>query len=415
MTNTVTIKKTPKKATRRPTCQNPACKKRFTTTVATAKYCSTKCGDSKRNTRKLVDPVEKATKSAFFYYIGGECLRAGTLEILRGHTLESLCELHSLYVTNMKWNGYGDQNAYELSHITPVKGQDFIGQLYAENLVSAPKALNRAHGTRYYGHGKSIHRLTLNPRHSVDKKWNSPSEVVQKVIAFLGKELVCAVIKACKIKPTQRAQLAEWIISHYDQNNPAHIEALPSLDEVHTLKAKELQHVKAVITGEAPGEYIATPAAHPALVLSAELSRLSKYRPELGVYAYALDEALATQHDDYSLFSKHHEQMLFDVLHGKSIAVMADTLEMLIAENTAHSFITYTHNDDGQHRYHVEAFQFVANPQAGAKLHRTSLAAFKASLGIAMPQPTIVLETLAVAFDAPVLDPWGNEVEQPPF
>ncbi|MFG0352919.1 hypothetical protein ACF8LD_17970 [Pseudomonas sp. zbq_5] len=419
MTNTVTSHNKPKKATRRPTCQNPACKKRFTTKVATAKYCSSKCGDSKRNIRKLVDPVEKATKSAFFYYIAGECLRAGTLEVLRGHTLESLCELHSLYVTNMKWNGFGDQNAYELSHIAPVKGHDFIGQLYAENLVSAPKALNRAHGTRYYGHGKFIHRLTLDPKHSVDKRWNSPSEVVQKVVAFLGKELVCAVIKACKIKPTQRAQLTEWIIGHYDQSNPAHIEALPSLDAVHNLKAKELQHVKAVMTGEAPGEYISTPAAHPALVLSAELSRLSAYRPELSIYAYALDEALATQSSDFSLFSKHHESVLFDVLHGKGIAVYADTLEMVIAENTAHLFFTYSGKE---YRYRVEAAPYIDLPlHSGAQLHRTSLAAFKASMGVNLPQPAIVLETLPVVVDAavydgaPVLDPWGNEVEQPPF
>jgi hypothetical protein len=385
--------------------------------VATAKYCSTKCGDSKRNIRKLVDPVEKATKSAFFYYIAGECLRAGTLEILRGHTLESLCELHSLYVANMKWNGYGDSNTYELSHIAPVKGHDFIGQLFAENLVSAPKALNRAHGTRYYGLGKSIHRLTLNPKHSVDKRWDNPAEVVQKVIAFLGKDLVLEVVKACKIKPTKRAQLTEWIISHYDQNNPAHIEALPSLDVVHNLKAKELDHIKAAMTGDEVGEYISSPAAHPALVLSAELSRLSTYRPELGIYAYALDEALATQQKGYSLFSKHHEQMLFDVLHGKEIAVYADTLEMVIAENTAHSFITYDRpaQDASLPAYHVDAFQYVANPQAGAKLHRTSLAAFKASMGVTLPQPAIVLESLPVAFESKVLDPWGNEVEQPPF
>ncbi len=404
--------------TRRPTCQNPACKKRFTTTVATAKYCSTKCGDARRNSRKKVDPLEKALKSAFFYYIAGECLRANTLEILHGHTLETLCELHEVYKSNMKWNGYGGSNAYELSHIASVKGHAGVGMLFAENLVSAPKALNRAHGNKHYGFGKSISRLTLNPKHSVDKRWNTPSEVVQMVISYLGKDLVLAVIKTCKIKPAQRSQLVEWILAHYDPANPRHLIALGDLSQIHDLKTQQLKHVKDAMLYEEAGEYFASPAAHPAIVLRDELTRLSAYRPELEVYAYALDEALTTQGDDYSLFSKHHEQMLFDVLHGKSIAVMADTLAMVIGENTAHRFITYDDSVAVLPRYHVDAFHFVTNPQAGAQLHTTSLAAFKASLGVDIEvgnhiqrHEEIALHMLPVA----VFDPWGNEVEQPPF
>lgn len=403
---------------RRPTCKNPSCKKRFTTTVATAKYCSTKCGDAGRNIFKRVDPLQKATKSAFFYYLAGECLRAHTLEILQGHTLDSLCELHEVYKNNMKWNGYGASNAYELSHIAPVKGHNSVGMLFAENLVSAPKALNRAHGNKHYGFGRFIGRLTLNPKHSVDKRWNSPSEVVQMVISYLGKELVLAVIKTCKIKPAQRSQLVEWILAHYDPANPRHLIALGDLSQIHDLKTQQLKHVKDAMFDEEAGEYFASPAAHPAIVLCNELTRLSAYRPELEVYAYALDEALSTQEDDYSLFSKHHEQMLFDVVHGKSIAVMADTLEMVIGENTAYEFITYTDNANGYYRYHPSVLPLVKNPRGGAKLHRTSLAAFKASLGVSssadnpiQAHDEIALHMLPTA----VFDPWGNEVEAPPF
>ena len=405
--------------TRRPTCQNPVCKKRFITAVATAKYCSSKCGDSNRNSRRRVDPLEKAMKSAFFYHIAGECLRAHTLEILRGHTLESLCELHEVYKNNMKWNGYGGSNAYELSHIAPVKGHDRVGMLFAENLVSAPKVLNRAHGNKHYGFGKSVQRLALSPKHSVDKRWNSPSEVVQMVIDYLGKDLVLAVIKACKIKPTQRSQLVEWIIAHYDPTNECHLISLGDLSQVHDLKTQQLKHVKGAMLDDEAGEYFASPAAHPAIVLRDEVTRLSAYRPELEVYAYALDEALSTQGGDYSLFSKHHEQMLFDVLHGKGIAVMADTLEMVVAENTAYEFITYTHNANGDYRYHPSVLPSAKNPRGGAKLHRTSIAAFKASLGVSSSAGNSVVNVPneAVLHSLPVamLDPWGNEVEQPPF
>lgn len=402
--------------TRRPTCQNPACKKRFTTAVATAKYCSTKCGDATRNSRKRVDPLEKALKSAFFYYIAGECLRAHTLEILQGHTLKSLCELHEVYKSNMKWNGYGGSNAYELSHIAPVKGHDGVGMLFAENLVSAPKALNRAHGNKHYGFGKFISRLTLNSKHSVDKRWNTPSEVVQMVINYLGKELVLAVIKACKIKPAQRSQLVEWILARYDPGNPRHLIALGDLSQVHDLKTQQLKHVKAAMLDEEAGEYFASPAAHSAIVLRDELTRLSAYRPELEVYAYALDEALSTQAGDYSLFSKHHEQMLFDVLHGKGIAVMADTLEMIVGENTQRFVVQY---GNGQHHVitNTEAQRYFIQDHKDQVII-TSLAAFKASLGVetntdnsAQVHDEIALHMLPMD----VFDPWGNEAEQPPF
>jgi hypothetical protein len=330
----------------------------------------------------------------------------------------------------MKWNGFGDNSAYELSHIAPVKSHDYIGMLFAENLISAPKSLNRAHGTKHYGFGKTIHRLTLNTKYSVDKRRNSASEVRQMVISYLGKELVCSVVKECKIKPTQRSQITEWIISNYNPSNPVHTSALPLLDKVHTLKAKELAHVRAVMQGDEDdeaSEYITSPATHPAIVLSKELSRLSAYRPELEVYAYALEEALATQavyirQPDYSLFSKHHEQVLFDVLHGKSIAIMADTLEMIVCENTVHAYVTYTNNDDDYYRYNPDAWDYYGNKprSGGAKLHKTSLAAFKASIGATMNnviglgvvqpvQPYSVHPGLAV------FDPWGNEVELPPF
>lgn len=406
--------------TRRPTCQNPACKKRFTTTVATAKYCSTKCGNAGRNIRKRVDPLQKAMKSAFFYYIAGECLRAHTLEILQGHTLESLCELHEVYKNNMKWNGYGGSNSYELSHIAPVKGHNGVGMLFAENLVSAPKALNRGHGNRHYGFGKSISRLTLKPKHSVDKGWSTPSEVVQMVIEYLGKDMVLAVIKACKIKPAQRSQLVEWILAHYNPANPRHLIALGDLSQVHDLKTQQLRHVKAAMLDEEAGEYFASPPTHPAIVLRDELTRLSAYRPELEVYAYALDEALGTQDDDYSFFSKHHEQMLFDVLHGKRIEVMADTLEMVISENTAYRFITYTDNANGDYRYHPDAWHHFGNKPrgGGAQLHRTSLAELKVSLGVSTSavNPVQVHDEIALyALPVAVFDPWGNEVEQPPF
>lgn len=360
------------------TCKNPDCKKRFRPTVKTAIYCSRTCKDKAANKKVKKDPMERALKTAFFYYLARECQRAGTLEILRGHTVESLSALHHLYKLNMRYNGYGDRNEYELSHIAPVKGHDVIGLLYAENLVSTPKTLNRAHSTKYYGYGKSIHRLTLDSKHNVDKRLEKESEVVARVLKYLGKEVVLSTIKECKIKPTQRSQLTEWILDRYDSSNPDHVAAIPDFSKVDGMNTKELEHVKAAMLGEETGEYFASPASLPEVVFCQELARLSAYRPELEVYAYALEEALATQTAS-SLFTLHHAQMIFDVLHGKSIAVMRDTLEMVIAENTQLFMNNYAPGkrsvitNPATQRYFLQDHK--------DKVDITSLAAFKSSLG----------------------------------
>jgi hypothetical protein len=366
-------------AVKQKTCKNPECRKRFRTSVATATFCTRTCKDKSSNKSRLKDPIEKAMKCAFFYYLAGECLRAGTLEILRGHTVETLSALHSLYKANMRYNGYGDVNEYELSHIAPVKGHAFIGLLYADNLVSAPKALNRAHGTKYFDHGRSISRATLDTKHAVDKI-EKESDVVARVLAYVGKATIAETIKACKIKPTQRCQLTQWIANHYDETNPEHVAALPNVDMLETLKTKALQNIKSLMTGKEIEAYTCT-ASRVEVVLSRELTRLSEVRPELAVYAYAFEDALTFDNvrSLNSRFTEHHAQMLFDVLHGKSIAVMGDTLEMVIAENTTHVYQT-TISKDGA---------------TSTRSNRTTLAAFKASVA-APSRTTTIFEDFAM-------------------
>ena len=392
------MKSTTKAVVKQKTCKNPDCKKRFRPSVATAIFCNRICKDKCSNKSRRKDPIEKAMKCAFFYYLAGECKRAGTLEILRGHTVETLSALHSLYKANMRYNGYGDCNDYELSHIAPVKGHAFIGLLFADNLTCALKTLNRSHGTKYYGHGLSISRATLDTKHAVDKV-ELDSDVVARVLAYVGKSTIIETIKVCKIKPTQRCQLTQWIANHYDESNPEHVAALPSLDMLETLKTKELQNIKSLMTGKDASGYFTCSAARIDVVMIRELSRLSEVRPELTVYAYALEDAIATQRDA-SLFTMHHAQMLFDVLHGKPIAVMADTLDMIIAENTVHILeTTTTHNRNGM---------------VWATNDRTTLAAFKASF-VAPARATTTSEYFASMRGAVVPVAMNLNNDCPPF
>jgi hypothetical protein len=373
------MKSTTKAIVKQKTCKH--CKKRFRPSVSTAIYCNRTCKDQSSNKSRRKDPMEKAMRCAFFYHLARECIRAGTLEILRGHTVESLSELHELYKANMRYNGYGDRNDYELSHIAPVKGHDFIGLLYADNLVSTPKALNRSHGTRYFGGGRSISRATINTKHAVDKELEAESEVVTRVLAYIGKTVVAETIKQCKIKPTQRCQLTQWIANHYDESNPAHVEALPDIETIEGLKTKELQRIKTLMSGKDASNYFSCNASSIVVVMLRELSRLSEVRPELAPYAYALEDALTFDSANrlHSLFTEHHAQMLFDVLHGKSIAVMGDTLAQVIAENTPYVHLTVVHTKDAE---------------IWTREHYASLAAFKASV-TAPVRPALTIEDFA--------------------
>jgi hypothetical protein len=152
---------------------------------------------------------------------------------------------------------------------------------------------------------------------------------------------------------------------------------------LETLKTKELQNIKSLMTGKEIEAYTCT-ASRVEVVLSRELTRLSEVRPELAVYAYAFEDAIATQRNS-SLFTEHHAKMIFDVLHGKSIAVMADTLEMVIAENTEYRYVSYDAGYTGDAKYHVDSLQYVSNAHGSAQVRITSLAAFKAS--VAAPAP----------------------------
>lgn len=386
------MKSTTKAAVKQKTCKNPDCKKRFRPSVATAIFCTRTCKDKCSNKSRRKDPIEKAMKCAFFYFLARECMRAGTLEILRGHTVETLSALHELYKANMRYNGYGDVNDYELSHIAPVRGHAFIGLLYADNLVSAPKALNRSHGTKYFGHGSSISRATLDTKHAVDKEIEEQSEVVARVLAYIGKPTIIETIKACKIKPAQRCQLTQWIVNHYDESNPEHVEALPNVDMLETLKTKQLQNIKTLLTGKDASGYFSCNASRVEVVMSRELTRLSEVRPELAVYAYAFEDAITSQSNS-SLFTEHHAKMIFDVLHGKEIAVMADTLEMVIAENTEYFISNYA---PGKRSVitNPETQRFFIRDRKD-KVTVTSLAAFKASI-VAPARTTSFFEEISM-------------------
>lgn len=325
----------------RPTCK--FCKTRFEASSAREAYCTEACRSAAKNARRRIDDTKRlirASHSPFFYWLASECERAGSLCILTGHTLETLLDLHAVYKTSLKANEYGDKKDFEISHISPVKGTSTLGLLHAQNLVVAPVALNRAHGTKHYGHGLNIPRHTMLPKYAVHEGAKR-STTVDRVIAYLGKDVVAQLVIKAKIQPTERYKLLAWLRAHM----PATDERLALLEGMST---KALKALKAEIEGMLPRDFKIKTSRHSSLlVLFSELERHISYRPELQAVADSVQRIIPAHLMNVRRWegslSDAGLQALFDVLHGKPVAdVMPVLWDLLYDQRSQELVLPYT-------------------------------------------------------------------------
>jgi hypothetical protein len=323
------------KAVRRPRCKH--CQKQFRTTSAKKIYCTPQCQKEATKKKRRVSRTNRATHSAFFFHLAYECERAGTLQILTGHTVESLVALYDVYKLKLKANRYGETKDYEISHIHPVRSDsaETIGLFHPENLVVVPTKLNREHGTQHYGHGLSINRNALVSKHSVEK--GAPrKQTVQRIIAFLGADVVAEAVKIAKIQPTQRHKVLSWLHDHLDPTVPEQRAHLDNLDDMTTIA---LAGLKATLEGkESSGFTIKTTVFTPFDVMSQELERQAQYRPEL---TEVLDiickrvSAFTAYHMSRTTLNEEEAQAVFDVLHGKPVEAIRDVLTEFVERHTS--------------------------------------------------------------------------------
>jgi len=322
------------KATRQPTC--PACKKRFRTTSIKKIYCTPQCQKEATKKKRRVFRTNRATHSAFFFHLAYECERAGTLQILTGHTVESLVALYDVYKLKLKANRYGATKDFEISHIHPVRGDsDAIGLFHPTNLVVVPTKLNREHGAQHYGHGLSINRNALVSKHSVEKG-ASRKQTVQRIIAFLGADVVADAVKIAKIQPTQRHKVLSWLHDHIDPTVPEQRAQLDNLDDMTTIA---LTGLKATLEGkESSGFTIKTTIFTPFDVMSQELERQAQYRPELTEVLDVICKrvsAFTAYHMSRTTLNEEEAQAVFDVLHGKPVDAIRDVLTEFVERHTS--------------------------------------------------------------------------------
>lgn len=305
------------KAVRRPRCKQ--CRKQFRTTSTVKVFCTPACQQHATKLQRRINRVDRAMHSAFFYHLSYECERAGTLQILTGHTVDSLVALHDVYKLKLKANQYGQTKGFEISHVISVQGHAFIGLYHAENLVVAPTHLNRTHGTKHYGGGLSISRSSLVSKHAVAK--GAPrKQTVERIIAFLGPDVVAELVKVAKIQSTQRHALTAWLHDHLDPTVPEHRDYLDSLDG---MTPQALKALKAKLEGKEGGGFKVKTTTYTTFnVLFLELQRHATHRPELN----EVIDVICTDVNRFTapfisraVLNERELQAVFDVLHGKTV------------------------------------------------------------------------------------------------
>lgn len=327
-----TTAKPRKKLNRTPKCKT--CRKTFRPSVGNQKFCKPECAKQRSKASKQEqqhkDRMERAKHSFIFYRMAKEAIRAGTLDVLYGHTLESLCELHR--ITKLQFRGDGlstDESRYHLAHIHPVKSacSEYIGLFHPANIFVCPKQVNQKHSASYYGGGKAVHRSKTKAANFVadDAK---PSAVIPRIIAYLGESLVAKFVTKSKVQATERTKL----IMHLE----LFLDELGLTDEqLYKLSTVDLKSLKQKLNGK-PDFAIAGRSYEPLEVLALELERMANYVPDL---AGALPLINKIREDaDYEIFFTNPNRLpaaveervmeyLWSVLHGKQLDM--DYLETL--------------------------------------------------------------------------------------
>lgn len=223
--------------------------------------------DKKSLSRRLAKKLGILSTSTFGKFLVREIRRARTVQILHGHTAQSLKELVDLKRECTSVAGFKDGEAigaYELSHIHPVGNgkSKQIGLLHPRNLTIAPKEFNRKHSTKLpsCGYlGLSIPKSSLKPQFNIQESSTS-QEILALARKFIGSDFDDW-LKKHNINITQKQALIKSLkMAGYHEER---------------LKELSLKDLKAIADDEDVGYFHMTkdPASLD-LVLTTELKRL---------------------------------------------------------------------------------------------------------------------------------------------
>lgn len=179
-------------------------------------YCSQKCRKvshrkkESRDKRALQRRANMRQNDEVMYLVRA-CQRAGSVQILSGHTLASFIETMSLVRNRPK----GKVN---LCHIAPVKGKNSTGLFHCENLFYGGEFQNKKFGKKYLRGGLSISNEDLKSKWEVERD-TPANDVLLLIEEFLG-DIIPRYLEVAPVRKSKKFQLIEKILDLKPGANP---------------------------------------------------------------------------------------------------------------------------------------------------------------------------------------------------
>lgn len=182
-------------------------------------YCSQKCRKishrkQKSNNKRALQRRANMRQNDEVLRLVRECKRAGTVQILTGHTIDSFLETMELVRNRPK-------GKVALCHIHPVKGKGCTGLFHCRNLFYGGKYQNSQFGKKYLGGGLSISNKKLKSKWAIEKD-TPANDVLMLVEEFLG-DIIPQYLELAPVRKSKRYQLVEKIMELEPAADPEHL------------------------------------------------------------------------------------------------------------------------------------------------------------------------------------------------
>ena len=227
------------------------------------KYCSKKCKNvAYRKRRSIEERLDRKRtnlkQNDETLVMIRQCRRAKTVQILSGHTVESLFKTMKLIRDrpNAKIN---------LCHIAPVNGSKIIGKFHHENLFYGGAYQNKKFGNNWTGKGKYILKSKVDEGWAVNDSMTN-IEVIHLIENFLGEVLV----KYIEKHPVRKSRRASLINAIMKVSNDGFIE-----DELFNMSYKDLSILKSQLEENGYCKIWSAPPESKYLTYIQELDRFS--------------------------------------------------------------------------------------------------------------------------------------------
>ena len=317
---------TPKKKDLRKTCT--VCKAKFLPSHHSTLKCSDDCKRTRRNKsakvvgRKKRKPKPFPLSNIFVQLLIRHAKQAGTVQIVQYITVEELLELREMQKVQLSTNHVSTRSFadYHFCHVYPVHGMSHIGKFTPQNLVLGNGALNRVHGSRYFGGGDFISPAHKTNRFDIER-WMTDKDIMELMLKCIGRDVWEDFDKVAKLQPSTKQSYIDLLTPLLDRQNPEHRKYLKVFDDPRST-SNELREVLESVTNKTVFMLGHSRYMSPMALMISEFDRVTKYRPDLAPVLKALEQIeQASRYFTYESFDLSEvEGFFFDILHGVEVA-----------------------------------------------------------------------------------------------